>query len=463
MASNEGECPRLHHKKNQCAEYKRIEQIQDNQLEYFTLVFCLKIEKNNECDNFISMAWEVINPKCPRKMVHIKKIVKVDGNYQVSINLVSKRQQVFAEKATLQVTNTTQMVRMTIESSTWENNFNIWKNVNFIRVRFLTDKKYSLKNGGGGQSNKFRESAAMKSFLWRSEEKFKTELSSGRYENSVCSNVERETAKTNHGEKEATSSDTLFLKAKIYSGTDTLFLKAKICSGTNKDKVSNQQVLKTPAREGDKLDLTNEEVGRGYYYKGIIDRVNLNGTFDAKNNDGDFYTQLKSEVIKLLSAAPRKDIDSSSAIHSNGKDWSTSFEEVIFKLDSKQQNSEDDKVLKDLSNIESFAYMTEKRIRVKLKTLDDVLTYCLKELHDKESKESSGKLCKDLNNVDAKRSGSSYRASLDSGYGTGLAGIFRKHIWKVLNDELSKEISDNISKDISDELINEMNYLVYCY
>ena len=145
------------------------------------------------------------------------------------------------------------LVRMTIKSSTWENNFNIWKNVNFIRVRFLTDKKYSLKNGGGGQSNKFRESAAMKSFLWRSEEKFKTELSSGRYENSVCSNVERETAKTNHGEKEATSSDTLF-------GTDTLFLNAKICSGTNKDKVSNHQVLKTPAREGDKLYLTNEEV-----------------------------------------------------------------------------------------------------------------------------------------------------------------------------------------------------------
>ena len=88
MAANEGECPRLHLKRNICAEYKRIEKIQDNQLENFTLVFCLQMKRNNECDTFISMAWEVINPKCPRKMVHIKKIVKVDGNYQVSINLV---------------------------------------------------------------------------------------------------------------------------------------------------------------------------------------------------------------------------------------------------------------------------------------------------------------------------------------------------------------------------------------
>ena len=147
--------------------------------------------------------------------------------------------------------------------------FQIWKSVDFVRVRFLMEENCSREGGGDCQSNKFRmkKNATMKSFLWRSEEKFKTKQSSGRYEESVGSDQgkvyfrcfgieghgEKITPKTNHGEKEATSSDTLFV-------TDTLFLKAKICSGTNKDKVSNQQVLKTPAREGDKLYLTNEEV-----------------------------------------------------------------------------------------------------------------------------------------------------------------------------------------------------------
>jgi len=73
-------------------------------------------------------------------------------------------------------------------------------------------------------------------------------------------NGENLAPKSNPGEKEETSADTVF------------FMK-KICSGSNKFIVSNQQVLKTPAREGDKLVLTSEKVGRGFYYKKILGRV----------------------------------------------------------------------------------------------------------------------------------------------------------------------------------------------
>ena len=68
----------------------------------------------------------------------------------------------------------------------------------------------------------------------------------------------------------------------------------KICSGSNKYIVSNQQVLKTPAREGDKPDLTNDEVGirveacfkdKAEFFHWIVTRFQIDKTCDIHYNE----------------------------------------------------------------------------------------------------------------------------------------------------------------------------------
>lgn len=309
MAANEVECPSLHHIRNKCAEYKRIEKIKDNQLENLTLVFCLQIERNNEIDSSVSMAWEVINPKCQRKIFLKKKVVGAHGNHQVYLSLISKSQQV-CEEGSLQVEKNehsvqkSQCVRMTIKTSTWKNDFN----VNFVRVRLLMNKNHS-QEGGGSQSNKFsiKEDTTMKCFLWSSENELINEnctchdgkQSSGRYKDAVRTDQDRifyfkclfikndgenMAPKSNPGEKEETSADTVF------------FMK-KICSASNKFIVSNQQVLKTPAREGDMLK--NEKVKDKNEDNNALDTSTHNFKNEIESNIGSFVYMVEEYSIEI--------------------------------------------------------------------------------------------------------------------------------------------------------------------
>ena len=164
MAANEVEFPSLHHKRYKCAELKRIgiafekvsatlEKAHNKQIVKLcdNLPMIHNEKKNLKFENLVLMIWGVINPRCQRKVVHIKKIVKVHGNHQVSINLSLKSQRIFAKNVSLQVAKNehsvqkSQFVRMTIKTNTWKNDFN----VNFVRVRLLIKKITAMLAGTG--------------------------------------------------------------------------------------------------------------------------------------------------------------------------------------------------------------------------------------------------------------------------------------------------------------------------
>ena len=363
------------------------------------------------------MIWGVINPRCQRKVVHIKKVVGAHGNHQVYLSLISKSQQV-CEEGSLQVAKMEhvfqkshrsgiQSVPMTIKRSIWN------------RVRF------PLKNQSGWTANKFsmKKSAP---YVRSCEEKFINEVctchdgkqSSGRYKDAVRTDQDRIfyfkclfikndgenlAPKSNQGENMAPKSNP---GEKEETSADTVFFMKKICSGSNKYIVSNQQVLKTPAREGDKPDLTNDEVGirveacfrdKAEFFHWIVTRFQIDKTCDIHYNEFEKEFSVSNDLTR--------DFTTVKMIHVN-----------IATISRKLTMT----VLNEVDIVETMLKESSGKL--------------WKVLIKKVFKESSGKLLKVLNEKVNVR----FRGYAD----IGLAGIFRKHIWKDLRNHLSKEMSD---------------------